>query len=321
MFLLEIKGPKYADGVYLLYPFSVNPTTKTPMTNYDVVFVHGVNGDAFFTWRQLEPSDMDPISVVRTLRKSVDPSDKKSDTAPPQDLVLDDTPSTKDQAAIIWPKDWLAKDIPDARILTVGYDIYLSKWFGDALPLEQQAQEMLKKLKLAGIGTKPVIFVTHSFGGLLVKEMLIQAQSSSSYSSILKNTRGIAFFSTPHRGSNLTKLDSYYFLNSIFRGTVTIQELKPTFEKLEVMNKMFPKVASHVATLSFGENDKTCIGSKYSCIQLVADSSANPGFVGADHKFVKLDLNHRAVCKPLNRDSVSYRELLAFIKHLTRSQK
>lgn len=107
-------------------------------------------------------------------------------------------------------RDWLPKQFPKCRVISIGYDLYLSKWTADTLPLEQLSMEVLKKvqvhfvlnkyqLKLAELGTRPVIFVTHSFGGLVTKQMLLYAYRSDSYKTILDKTAGVVFFATPHR--------------------------------------------------------------------------------------------------------------------------
>jgi hypothetical protein len=50
--------------------------------------------------------------------------------------------------------------------------------------------------------TRPIIFLAHSMGGLLVKQALINAQINARYASIKAATSGLAFFATPHKGGN-----------------------------------------------------------------------------------------------------------------------
>lgn len=47
---------------------------------------------------------------------------------------------------------------------------------GESLPFQHTVALLLEKLAAAGVGQRPVIFVSHSMGGLVVKEMLANAR-------------------------------------------------------------------------------------------------------------------------------------------------
>jgi hypothetical protein len=123
-------------------------------------------------------------------------------------------------------------------------------------------------------------------------------------------------------------------LNLMLRGTPAMHELKPSSQRLVDLNSTFTRIAPQVPTLSFGENDKSCFGSKFTCVQVmssklsiflsfqvVSDDSANPGFPGPHHKFVKLDYNHREVCKPVDRQSLQYKMVVDFIQNVMNENK
>lgn len=116
------------------------------------------------------------------------------------DLVLDDIPlntnvnaegpftcSLNDYKAIqkdqtkytqCWPKDWLPRDCRHLRILGVNYNTSLSMWASicpsekGKLTLNDHSEFLLEKLIKAGLGDKPIVWITHSMGGLIVKNML-----------------------------------------------------------------------------------------------------------------------------------------------------
>jgi hypothetical protein len=273
---VQLKGPKYAEGIYLLYPDPSQLERKNFEPDVDFVFIHGITGHPISTWRGSEES-----------------------------------------SNVSWPRDWLPKDLPNSRVLSVGYDIFLSHWTGTALPIPEQARAVLEKLKLAAVGNKrPVVFVCHSFGGLVIKQLLLFAHNEPQYKNILDNTVAVVFYSTPHLGSKLTYYDKGY-LDVIFRGTAAMVELSPENNRLKELNEAFPKIAPHVSTMSFGETI-TCFGAPIThtvtCYQIVDEDSANPKFLGENHKFFMLNENHRNVCKPASPEDERYARVMNFIK-------
>ena len=48
---------------------------------------------------------------------------------------------------------------------------------------------------------RPLIFIAHSLGGIIVKQALVWAHREPRYKPIKDHTLGIVFFGTPHQGS------------------------------------------------------------------------------------------------------------------------
>lgn len=101
-------------------------------------------------------------------------------------------------ATVFWPADFLPGDIPNSRIVTYGYDSIISNFFEGAASkntIYQHAKDMLFKFPELREGcvsclhfiprngladadfhdfqeTRPIIFVAHSLGGILVKDVI-----------------------------------------------------------------------------------------------------------------------------------------------------
>ncbi|XP_044914236.1 protein SERAC1 isoform X3 [Felis catus] len=149
----ETMREKYQDGVYVLHP---QYRTSQPI-KADVLFIHGLMGAAFKTWRQQDNEQL--------LTEKILEDDARYTTC--------------------WPKTWLARDCPALRIISVEYDTSLSDW-RTRCPMERKSiafrsDELLRKLRAAGVGDRPVIWVSHSMGAsdlvYLMKRSGLQTQS------------------------------------------------------------------------------------------------------------------------------------------------
>ena len=109
----------------------------------------------------------------------------------------------------MWLRDALPYEIPGARIFTYGYDTRLEQ-SNSFQNLEDLAITFCASLKVA-LGSRPpnrpLIFIAHSLGGLVLKQALIQLASTDGFDRrIVQSTYGILFFGVPNQGMNISPL-------------------------------------------------------------------------------------------------------------------
>jgi len=276
---------KYHQGIYLMLPTDRHVQHKNTLSNWgvDIVFIHGLLGGVFYTWRQQDKDNVRDFST--------------------------DQISGEDYS-FCWPRDWLQDDSNNVRVIGVDFDTYLSQWGGPCpdqgfkQSLEERSEDMLWKLRQAGVGTRPVIFVGHSMGGLIIKKMLVNASTSGNeqLEQLAKNTKGVLFYSTPHTGSQIAKINplvKYFFFPS-----VEVQELEFGNPALSELNTYFKQFAAKYKTkvVSFGETRPTRqLGINLNFVSL---ESSDPG-IG---EFYPVAYNHMDICKPENKKSVLFRK-------------
>nr|XP_055041319.1 protein SERAC1 isoform X2 [Misgurnus anguillicaudatus] len=281
---------KYQDGVYILHP---QCRTNQPI-KADILFVHGLLGAAFKTWRQ---KDCDTTSEVKAAGIQEDYTE-------------------------CWPKSWLAADCPNLRILSVEYDTHLSDWNAKC-PVENQrkslayrSQELLRKLKDAGVGDRPVVWVAHSMGGLLVKKMLLDASKDPDLDALIKNTKGIMFYSVPHHGTFMAE----YSVNVryLLFPSIEVRELCKDSPALRDLHENFLNIAKEreYKILSFAESLPTNVGPMLK-ILVVPSQSAELG-IG---DLIQVNVDHLSICKPENKDSMIYKQSLQFIQDALGAQR
>jgi pimeloyl-ACP methyl ester carboxylesterase len=91
--------------------------------------------------------------------------------------------------------------------------------------MQDRAINLMALLQNHGIGKRPLCFVAHSMGGLLVKEILLHAaESRTDYGEFAQAARGVVFMGTPHTGSGLAM--AVKALGAVYRGTAAVKDLK-----------------------------------------------------------------------------------------------
>lgn len=115
--------------------FVLEPQDDNDPEAIDIVALHGLNGHWEKTWQ----------------------SDK----------------STSKGGGAMWLRDFLPQQIPHARIMSFGYDSVLlfSKSTSDVGTFAEQLLESLLSMRVNVPETRPIIFVCHSLGGIVVKKV------------------------------------------------------------------------------------------------------------------------------------------------------
>eukprot|EP00741_Cyanophora_paradoxa_P016057 tig00000042_g15502.t1 len=75
--------------------------------------------------------------------------------------------------------------------------------------LEDRARKLLLRLEVAGVGARPFVIFSYSFGGVLAKAMYVVAAEDDRFRRFFKCLQGIVFASVPHAPGDLPRLVGY----------------------------------------------------------------------------------------------------------------
>ena len=215
-------------------------------------------------------------------------------------------PEEKKDDDNFWPF-WLGEDLGHVGIWSLAYEVEPTRWKGSAMPLVERAINALSILDLEEIGERPVVFITHSMGGLLVKQMLRHALDFNNplWQKIAEQTKGIVYLSTPHSGADLASWTKY--IGSIVSRTVSLEELEAHHPRLLELNEVYRNQENlrQIPIEVYYEKEKT-MG-----FLVVNSTSANPGISGVTP--IPVDYNHINICKPVSRKEPLYRRVKRFV--------
>jgi triacylglycerol esterase/lipase EstA (alpha/beta hydrolase family) len=138
---------------------------------------------------------------------------------------------------------WITKAVPRANIWTLGYRLRTSKWFGGSMPMTTRAVSILATLNVELVDGLPIVFVCHSYGGLLIKQLLRSGfEIATGYEELVERVAGIVFLGTPNSGTSIANYAKA--LNPILRTSTAIQEMRQSQHHLQELTYWFRKKAT-----------------------------------------------------------------------------
>ncbi|KAL4978235.1 hypothetical protein BDW66DRAFT_130584 [Aspergillus desertorum] len=251
--------------------YGLNVVHEAPDALVDIVFVHGLNGHPHRTW-------------------------------------------TSSKTGIFWPVDLLPDVLSSCRvrILSYGYNANVTSFTDGASKdrilnhSETLAASLAANRTIKECTERPIIFVCHSLGGLVVKRALIYSRSLTNEKvehlrSIYVSTYGILFLGTPHNGSEVAKWG--LLLQNICSAVLPrkfldsspqlIKALKTNNETLQNINSLFTDMMPRFRICFFHETLPMDVKGTRELI--VDESSAAPHADGVERMGIEADHSH--MCK------------------------
>ena len=215
--------------------------------------------------------------------------------------------SWENENGVLWPL-WLLDAFENINVYFAGYETskFGSLKKGQGTSIQDIAGALADDISSRANKAKNILLITHSMGGLIVKQLLRRCSESlnKAFQSLYRSIRGIAFLGTPHFGSGLA--EKFDFLIGKMKSK-QVQQLKYAEEELLDLNNFF---ANHIASTqidvrSYYETQETW------GVKIVDKVCGNPHVPGVEPIAVETD--HIGICKPESEVSKLFKSLSAMV--------
>ena len=166
------------------------------------------------------------------------------------------------------------------------------------MDLFERAGNVLERFAGYGIGERPIVFVAHSLGGILVKMVLRKscASDDQDWRRVAESTRLVFFLATPHLGSELANLGKAIPYTS--KHVALLANEVGLLEDLNGHYRAFANNREDLTTVAYYEKHAT------KGVVVVSRESADPGVAGATP--IAVDKDHINICKPSDSEDTVY---------------
>lgn len=199
---------------------------------------------------------------------------------------------------IFWPRDFLPSDLPHTRIMSYGYAAE-SNYLGLTSPklhINELSIDLVECLTLRREITntkgRPIVFVAHSLGGLVIKNAFLLSKKSSNpdRQNLIHSLVGICFFDTPSFHSH--PADRRSIVDKFMHGQGYTPEALPSILRLilrnfDVMLKKLAQESNLIPEIAYFDSSNRRI--QYDHLDITEFSSAtDPDYLTVSRALQKL---------------------------------
>jgi hypothetical protein len=201
----------------------------------------------------------------------------------------------KGKPTTFWPS-WLADDFNEIQVGMLQYPAPQFKFGSMAMAIPDRAAGILEFLTDKGVGQREILFVAHSLGGIIVKQLLAMSEmyADRPRGAIAHATRGVVFLATPHTGSEYAT-----WAQRVGVASKLTEQLAKDDPWLRYLDEWFAK-----KSLSFGWDTRQFSETVPVGPMLVVSPSSASSRAG--DAATPLDFDHFVTAKPVCKDDQIY---------------
>ncbi|KAF8243658.1 hypothetical protein K440DRAFT_38426 [Wilcoxina mikolae CBS 423.85] len=241
----------------------------------------------------------------------------------------------KGTLARMWLRDFFAKDLPNCRTMVYGYNSKLSH--NSIHTVWDYKIDLLEQIKKARTTKeqkrRPLIFIGHSFGGIVIAQALVKAEEAleddddPETHAIYQSTKGLMFFGTPHRGLPSDDILSMIDTRTHGERTELVRSIGQNSAGLAQELQKFGFFSERFKIYSFYERQKT------KSIEITEGRAARTGdyiipvdtdsallsLPGVHESPIPVDGDHSTMVKFNSQTDRTYKTTLSYIRQLLNS--
>ncbi|KAM7211655.1 P-loop containing nucleoside triphosphate hydrolase protein [Rhypophila decipiens] len=233
---------------------------------------------------------------------------------------------------VFWLQDLLPLVLPNARIFSFSHD---SRTRGANTPLTQDISDHAKDLVwllsnerlLTNTETRPLIFIGHSLGGLVIKSALLTSDQAGvghleRYKYIKISTGGVFYLATPHQGGqgvSLAKILTRAYSIFSYTNPKLLAKIAPNSEWLQSLQSSYNSISHQFDTTFFYETWPMTVPLLGRLLVVPKFSAVVQGARNAEE--VNMAADHKTIAKYFGTDDPNFKAVSERLQVLARDVK